>query len=133
VIAIRHKRIRRTAILGSCIATLLSNNVVRAQEPHETLRTEFGSEYSDGSSTIVGDSASFTPDNGSVLLKIDSGRPVDRAVNTLQTRYGYVITYEDPRYTNEDGLQDVAAKSARTTPVIHLDWHPSSWFRKAAN
>jgi hypothetical protein len=32
VIAIRHKRTRRTAILASCIATLLSNNVVRAQE-----------------------------------------------------------------------------------------------------
>jgi hypothetical protein len=45
-----------------------------------------------------------------VLLRIDSGRPVDRAVNTLQTKYGYVITYEDPRYTNEDDLQDVAAK-----------------------
>jgi hypothetical protein len=89
---------------------LISNNVVRAQEPHETVRTEFGSDYSDGSSTIDGDSASFTPDNGSVLLKIDSGRPVDRAVDTLQTRYGYVITYEDPRYTNEDDLQDVAAK-----------------------
>ena len=110
MIAIRHKRTRRTAILTSCIATLLSNNVVPAEEPHETLRTEFGSEYSDGSSTIDGDSASFTPDNGSVLLKIDSGRPVDRAVNTLQTRYGYVISYEDPRYTNEDDLQDVAAK-----------------------
>jgi hypothetical protein len=108
--AIRHKRTRRAAILTSCIATLLNNNVVRAQEPHETVRTEFGSEYSDGSSTIDGDSASFTPDNGSVLLKIDSGRPVHRAVNTLQTRYGYVITYEDPRYTNDDDLQDVAAK-----------------------
>jgi hypothetical protein len=110
VIAIRHKRTRRAAILTSCIATLLSNNVVRAQEPHETFKTEFGSEYGDGSSTIDGDSASFTPDNNSVLLKIDSGRPVDRAVNTLQTRYGYVITYEDPRYTNEDDLQDIAAK-----------------------
>jgi hypothetical protein len=110
VIAIRDKGTRRAAILTSCIAALLSNEVIRAQEPHETYRTEFGSEYSDGSSTIVGDSASFTPDDGSVILKIDSGRPVRRAVETLQTRYGYVITYEDPRYTNEDDLQDVAAK-----------------------
>ena len=79
--AIRNRRIRKAAILTVCITALLSNEVVRGQEPHETYRTEFGSEYSDGSSTIDGDSASFTADKGSVLLKIDSSRPVHRAVN----------------------------------------------------
>jgi hypothetical protein len=110
VIANRHVGVRRAAILTTCLAALLSNKVAGAQERHETGRTEYGSEYSDGSSTIVEDSATFTQDSGSVLLEVDSGRPVDRAVNTLQTRYGYMITYEDPRYTNEDDLQDVAAK-----------------------
>ena len=91
------------------MATSLGHGVAGAEEPREIGRTEFGSEYSDGSSTIVGDSASFTADNGSVLLKIDSARPVERAVRTLQTRYGYVITYEDAQYTNGDDLQDVSA------------------------
>jgi hypothetical protein len=110
VIAIPHIRIRAATILTLCITAWLSSEGAQGQEPHETYRTEIGSEYSDGSSTIGGDSASFTPDNGSVLLKIDSARPVHRVAETLQTRFGYVITYEDPQYTNEDDLQDVAAQ-----------------------
>jgi hypothetical protein len=99
----------------ACLAVSLSRTGVDAQEPlkHEVSRTEFGSEYSDGSSTIVGDSALFTPRNGSLILNIDSGRPVYRAVSTLQTRYGYVITYEDPRYATEDDLEDVSASVVR--------------------
>jgi hypothetical protein len=38
---------------------------------------------------------------------------VERAVSTLQTRYGHQITYEDPPYTNEDDLEDVSAKVVR--------------------
>lgn len=103
------------ACFTACLAVSSTQMAVDAQEPlkHEVYRTEFGSEYSDGSSTIVGNSASFTPRNGSLILNIDSGRPVDRAVDTLQTRYGYVITYEDPRYANEDDLEDVAPSVVR--------------------
>jgi hypothetical protein len=52
------------------------------------------------------DSATLVPENGSMRLTIDSARPVARAVLTLETRYNYVITYEDPRYTSEDDLVD---------------------------
>jgi len=42
------------------------------------------------------------------VLEIDSGRPIARALLTLQARFGTVITYEDPRYVDEDDLVDVA-------------------------
>jgi hypothetical protein len=106
-------RISTAASLSFWLTVSLVHEVARAQEPRELLRTEFGSEFSDGSSTIAGDSASFELENGAVLLKIDSGRPVAGAVHTLQVRYGYIITYEDPRYTNEDDLQDVSASVVR--------------------
>jgi hypothetical protein len=109
----RSRKVISAAILTSCISASLGHEVASAEEPREIVRTEFGSEYSDGSSTIIGDSALFTPGNGSILLKIDSGRPVGRAVRTLQTRYGYVITYEDPQYTDEDDLQNVSASVVR--------------------
>jgi len=92
---------------------MLGIEVQSAEKPHEISKTEFGAEYSDGSSTISGDSALFTPKDGFILLKVDSGRPVDRAASTLQARYGYAITYEDPPYTNGDDLQDVSAKVVR--------------------
>lgn len=103
----------RRVLLASCIVASLGLEVTRAEEPRETSRTEFGSEYSDGSSTITGDSATFTAASGYVRLTIDSGRPVERAVRTLQIRYPYVITYEDPQYTNEDDLEDVSASVVR--------------------
>jgi len=106
-------RISTAAILTFWLAFFLVHEVARAQEPREIWRTEFGSEFSDGSSTIAGDSASFKLESGALLLKIDSGRPVARAVRTLQARYGYIISYEDPRYTNEDDLQDVSASVVR--------------------
>ena len=113
----RHKRWRKAIGRAAGIIVVLVSAVGRqfawAQEPHVVVRTEFGSEYSDGSSTAVGDSATFIAHPSFVLLKIDSGRPVYRAVLTLQTRYGRVITYEDPRYTNEDDLQDVSAEVVR--------------------
>jgi hypothetical protein len=117
-------KVARGAILTSCIATSLGYGVAGAEEPREIVRTEFGSEYSDGSSTIVSDFANFTPDNGSVLLNIDSRRPVERAVRTLQTRYGYVVTYEDPRYTNGDDLQDVSASVVRNYSSYALGTAP---------
>ena len=40
-------------------------------------------------------------------IDIDDPRPVGKAVETLVARYGYVITYEDPRHTYEGDLQDV--------------------------
>ena len=56
-----------------------------------------------------GDSAILTSDNGDLVMAVHSPRPVLRAAMALEKRYGYVITYEDPQYTNADDLTDVAA------------------------
>jgi hypothetical protein len=54
------------------------------------------------------DSAKLISDKGSNTLVIDSGRPLMRAALILQALYGYVITYEDPRYVNDDDVVDIA-------------------------
>jgi len=40
-------------------------------------------------------------------LTISDGRPVAAGVQELITRYGYVITYEDPRYSYDADVEDV--------------------------
>ena len=47
-----------------------------------------------------------------VNLRFDGVRPLSAAVDELSTRLGYVITYEDPRYTYAGDLQDATAATA---------------------
>jgi hypothetical protein len=101
-----HKPILATALAITALAT-------QAQEKRELYRMEEGSFWSDGSSTLAGDSAKFTVRDRSTLLEVDSGRPVYRVVEALQTRYAVMITYEDPPYTHPDDLQDVTSKVVR--------------------
>jgi hypothetical protein len=42
----------------------------------------------------------------SVKLSVDDPRPLAEAVKQLQEKYGWVITYEDPRLINESDLLD---------------------------
>jgi hypothetical protein len=42
-----------------------------------------------------------------VKLSVDGPRPVAEAVKQLQEKYGWIITYEDPRLVNESDLLDV--------------------------
>lgn len=44
-----------------------------------------------------------------MTMVVESARPIAKAVETLIEKYGYVITYEDPRYQNSDDLEDVTA------------------------
>lgn len=46
----------------------------------------------------------------SVNLSVNGSRPVAAAVESLEQKYGYVITYEDPRYVNEGEIADVTEK-----------------------
>ncbi len=39
-------------------------------------------------------------------IRIEDPRPVDKALQTLQSKYGYVVTYEDPPYAYEGDLKD---------------------------
>jgi hypothetical protein len=52
----------------------------------------------------------ITSAQGSATLAVDDPRPVEKAVEMLVLRYGYVITYEDPRYEYGDDLEDVTSK-----------------------
>ncbi len=45
-----------------------------------------------------------------VKWSVTDGRPVAAAVEELVSRYGYVITYEDPRHVYQGDLEDVTAK-----------------------
>jgi hypothetical protein len=40
-------------------------------------------------------------------ISVNDGHPVWEIARQLQERYGYAITYEDPRYSNDDDLEDV--------------------------
>jgi hypothetical protein len=52
-------------------------------------------------------------------LSVNDGSPVAKAIEELVARYGYVITYEDPRYAYEGDLQDVTTQVRRD-----LDQYP---------
>ena len=41
-------------------------------------------------------------------VTIEDPRPIDKALELLQSKYGYVVTYEDPRYAYEGDLKDVS-------------------------
>ena len=41
---------------------------------------------------------------------VDDPRPVAAAIDELTSRYGYLITYEDPPYSYSDDVKDVTAE-----------------------
>jgi hypothetical protein len=41
-------------------------------------------------------------------VRIDDPRPIDRALEYLQSKFGYVVTYEDPRYQYAGDVKDVS-------------------------
>jgi hypothetical protein len=45
--------------------------------------------------------------NSKVKLSVQDPRPLAKAIETLESRNGWVITYEDPRYVNESEIADV--------------------------
>ena len=45
-------------------------------------------------------------DQPPVKLSVNDPRPVAEAVKQLQEKYGWIITYEDPRLSNESDLLD---------------------------
>lgn len=48
-----------------------------------------------------------------VAIVVDDPRPIAKAIQTLVSEYGYVITYEDPRYAYEGDLQNVTTQIRR--------------------
>jgi hypothetical protein len=64
------------------------------------------------------EAASLDVDHGVTTLAVESPRPIATAVQTLVSRYGVVITYEDPRYAYAGDLQDVANLVRKETPRL---------------
>jgi hypothetical protein len=48
-----------------------------------------------------------------VKLSVESGRPLAEAILALQEKFGWVITYEDPRYVNAGEISDVTEQVRR--------------------
>lgn len=46
-------------------------------------------------------------------LSTESGRPLAEAIEMLEARHGFVITYEDPRYSHASEIEDVTEKVSR--------------------
>ena len=47
------------------------------------------------------------------LLSVDDPRPLAAAIEVLEARYGWVITYEDPRYVYSGDIKDVTLSVRR--------------------
>lgn len=53
-------------------------------------------------------------------ISTESGRPLAEAIEILETKYGLVITYEDPRYTHPSEIVDVTEKVRRNLNKFEL-------------
>jgi hypothetical protein len=50
---------------------------------------------------------------GQTKLSVKGARPVAEAIEMLEKKYGWVITYEDPRYAHDSEIVDVALEVRR--------------------
>ena len=66
------------------------------------------------------DKAALDVKEGKTTLTVESPRPLAKAVETLMQKYGSVITYEDPRYSYADDLEDDTERVRKD-----LDKYPS--------
>lgn len=64
---------------------------------------------------------------GALALTVEDPRPVGKAVQMLVSRYGYVITYEDPRYVYGDDAQDVTAQVRKDLDEYPPGKAPKVW------
>src|SRR5687768_12629780 len=60
--------------------------------------------------TMLAVAGSSMHEPGKDRISVDDARPVARAAETLEQKYGWVVTYEDPRYAHESDLVDVTEK-----------------------
>lgn len=51
--------------------------------------------------------------SSAATVDVNDPRPIAKAVETLVSQYGYIITYEDPRYNYEGDLEDVTDQVRR--------------------
>ncbi len=65
-----------------------------------------------GLSILVGFAARDRDSQGTreIKLSVEDPRPVLKAIETLERKYGWVVTYEDPRYVHDSEIDDVTLK-----------------------
>lgn len=63
--------------------------------------------------TIFAVAASSMHESKKDRLSVDDPRPVALAAETLEQKYGWIVTYEDPPYAHESDLVDVTEKVRR--------------------
>lgn len=51
--------------------------------------------------------AAISPEDAQFHLVVEDARPVSKAADELMQRYGYLISYEDPRYAYSEDIRDV--------------------------
>jgi hypothetical protein len=61
---------------------------------------------------LQSDNGALQADN-KVVLSVEDPRPLAKAIQMLEDKYGFVITYEDPRYTHASEITDVTEKVRR--------------------
>jgi hypothetical protein len=80
-------RRRRTRLLAACFtiagSLIFLNTAARVRSPQEINR---------------------------VKISVEDPRPVSKAIRTLEWKYKWVITYEDPRYLHESEIMDVTSE-----------------------
>jgi len=68
--------------------------------------------------------AATEPPVGQVDLTVEDPRPVAKAAERLATLYGYLITYEDPRYQHADDLRDVTNEVRNDLGRVSMEKQP---------
>jgi len=63
--------------------------------------------------TILSVTGSGMQEPSKESLSVNGARPVKLAAETLEKKYGWIITYEDPPYVHETELVDVTEKVRR--------------------
>lgn len=53
---------------------------------------------------------------GRVKISVEDPRPVAKAITMLESQFGWVITYEDPRYVNANDISDVTELVRKDLP-----------------
>ena len=59
--------------------------------------------------------------NETATISVTDPRPLARAIETLEAHYGWVITYEDPRFVFPGDIEDVTLsvrRDGRTAPKV---------------
>jgi hypothetical protein len=64
---------------------------------------------------LVGVAAAAGQSDRTVAISVDDSRPLAKAIETLERRFGWIITYEDTVYVHPSDIADVTASVRRSS------------------